>query len=66
MVVFATTSLLGIWIHRYLEIYPVIYNGATTLPIGLWEIGIFLGYLGTWGFCYLSFMTPLPRMPRVP
>ena len=62
MVVFATTSLLGIWIHRYLEIYPVIYNGATTLPIGLWEIGIFLGYLGTWGFCYLSFMDAFPRM----
>jgi hypothetical protein len=35
---------------------------VTSVPIGLWEIGIFLGYLGTWGFCYLSFMDAFPRM----
>ena len=63
MTFFATTSLLGIWIHRYLEIYPVIYQQTmTSVPIGLWEIGIFLGYVGIWGFCYLSFMDAFPRM----
>jgi hypothetical protein len=62
MAFFATTSMLGIWIHRYLEIYPITHAGATTLPLGLWEIGIFLGFLGTWGFCYLSFMDAFPRM----
>ena len=62
MVFFAITSLVGIWIHRYLEIYPIMHAGATALPLGFWEIGIFLGYLGTWGFCYLSFMDAFPRM----
>jgi hypothetical protein len=63
MTFFAASSLLGIWIHRYLEIYPAIYvDTVTSVPIGLWEIGIFLGYLGTWGFCYLSFMDAFPRM----
>jgi hypothetical protein len=62
MAFFATTSMLGIWIHRYLEIYPIVYAGATTLPIGLWEIGTFLGYLGVWGYSYLSFMDAFPRM----
>ncbi len=63
MSIFAVTSLLGIWLHRYLEIYPVIYQQTVTAaPIGLWEIGIFLGYLGTWGYCYLSFMDAFPRM----
>ena len=62
MTFFAMSSLLGIWIHRYLEIYPIIYNGTPALPFGLWEIGIFLGYLGIWGFCYLSFMDAFPRM----
>lgn len=63
MTFFATTSLLGIWLHRYLEIYPIIYQQTvTSLPIGLWEIGIFLGYLGMWAFCYLSFMDAFPRM----
>jgi hypothetical protein len=63
MAIFATTSLLGIWLHRYLEIYPIIYQQTvTSVPIGLWEIGTFLAYLGTWGFCYLSFMDAFPRM----
>ena len=63
MALFATTSMLGIWIHRYLEIYPIVFAGtATSIPIGLWEIGIFLGFLGTWGFAYLSFMDAFPRM----
>jgi len=60
---FAVTSMIGIWLHRYLEIYPIIYQQTlTSPPIGLWEIGIFLGYLGTWGYCYLSFMDAFPRM----
>jgi hypothetical protein len=63
MALFASTSMLGIWLHRYLEIYPVVYQQTVTLPpIGLWEIGIFLGYLGLWGFAYLSFMDAFPRM----
>jgi hypothetical protein len=63
MMFFATTSMVGIWLHRYLEIYPIIYQQtATSIPIGLWEIGIFLGYLGIWGFTYLSFMDAFPRM----
>ena len=63
MITFAASSLTGIWLHRYLEIYPVIYRQTvTSVPIGLWEIGIFLGYLGTWGYCYLSFMDAFPRM----
>jgi hypothetical protein len=63
MTLFATTSMLGIWLHRYLEIYPIIYQQTVTaVPIGLWEIAIFLGYLGTWGYCYLSFMDAFPRM----
>lgn len=63
MTFFGISSLLGIWIHRYLEIYPVIYQQTVaSAPIGLWELGIFLGYLGTWGYCYLSFMDAFPRM----
>ncbi len=63
MATFSVMSILGIWIHRYLEIYPVIYQQAvTSVPVGIWEIGIFLGYLGLWGYTYLSFMDAFPRM----
>jgi hypothetical protein len=63
MTFFAVSSMIGIWLHRYLEIYPIIYQQTVTSPpIGIWEIGTFLGYLGAWGYCYLSFMDAFPRM----
>ncbi len=63
MALFAVGSLVGNWLHRYLEIYPTLYlQTRPTVPIGVWEIGIFLGYLGIWGYCYLSFMDAFPRM----
>lgn len=63
MTLFAASSMLGIWIHRYLEIYPPIYlQTVPSAPFGIWEIGTTLGFLGLWGFCYLSFMDAFPRM----
>ncbi|MEP6509895.1 MAG: hypothetical protein ABJC63_16835, partial [Gemmatimonadales bacterium] len=62
MALFAMFTVCGLWFHRYLEIYPSIYFKSTGVPLGLWEIGVTLGFLGTWGFCYMSFMDAFPRM----
>jgi len=62
LVLFASFTVVGLWIHRYLEVYPSLYHGATDIPLGLWEIGVGLGLLGAWGFCYTSFMDAFPRM----
>jgi hypothetical protein len=62
LVLFATSSVVGLWMHRYLEVYPSIYGVVTNIPLGLWELGIAVGLLGVWGFCYLSFMDAFPRM----
>ena len=78
MALFALSSIVGLWIHRYVEIYPSIYAAgggehaepaaeaaATTamhLPFGFWEIGITLGFLGLWIVSYLAFMNAFPRM----
>ena len=62
LVLFATSTVLGLWMHRYLEVYPSIYGVVTNIPLGLWELGIAVGLLGVWGFCYLSFMDAFPRM----
>ena len=62
LVLFATSTVLGLWIHRYLEVYPSIYGVVTNIPLGLWELGVAVGLLGVWGFCYLSFMDAFPRM----
>jgi hypothetical protein len=62
MVLFATSTVLGLWLHRYLEVYPSIYGVLDNIPLGIWELGVTLGLLGIWGFCYLSFMDAFPRM----
>ncbi len=62
MVLFASCTILGLWLVRYLEVYPSIYGVLGSIPLGIWEIGIAAGMLGIWGFCYLSFMDAFPRM----
>ena len=62
MGLFAFSSMLGIWMHRYLEIYPNAHLDATTIPFGLYEVGTTLGFLGLWGWSYMQFMDAFPRM----
>ena len=62
MALFAMCSIVGLWFHRYLEVYPSLHPEATSAPLGLWEIGVALGYLGLWGLCYAAFMDAVPRM----
>jgi hypothetical protein len=61
-VFFAVCSILGIYLHRYIEVYPSIYGETTHLPFGLWEIGMTLGFLGLFGLCYTAFMNAFPVM----
>lgn len=62
LALFATSTIIGLWLHRYLEVYPSIHGLVGNLPLGIWELGVAVGYLGTWGFCYLAFMDAFPRM----
>ena len=61
-VIFAVCSLIGIYLHRYIEVYPSIYGETNLLPFGVWEIGTTIGFLGLWGFCYAAFMDAFPVM----
>ena len=62
LVFFASCTVVGLWIHRYLEVYPSLYPRATNIPLGLWEVGVGVGLLGAWGLCYMAFMDAFPRM----
>ena len=74
MTFFAVSSIIGLWLQRYVEIYPSIYATAEqvsggevaatpiSLPFGLYEVGVTLGFLGLWGLCYLAFMNAFPRI----
>ena len=62
LVFFVSSTVLGLWFTRYLEVYPSIYGVVGDIPLGVWELGLALGLLGIWGFCYLSFMDAFPRI----
>jgi len=62
LVFFVSSTIIGLWLHRYLEVYPSIYGVVGNIPLGIWELGLALGLLGIWGFCYLSFMDAFPRI----
>jgi hypothetical protein len=61
-IAFALCSLVGLWLLRYLEVYPNIYGVTPTLTFGVWEVGVTLGFLGMWGASYAAFMNAFPRM----
>jgi hypothetical protein len=61
LVLFTLISVVGMWLVRYLEVYPSLYGEGTGLPLGPWELGVTLGYIGLWGSCYLAFMNAFPR-----
>ena len=61
MLFFAACSFAGLWLARYVEVYPSVYGVVSNAPFHFWEAGIFLGFLGAWGFCYVSFMDAFPK-----
>jgi hypothetical protein len=65
MAFFAACLVVGLWLHRYDEVYPSLYGAlasGTPLPFGIFEIAISVGMLGIWGLCYIAFMNAFPRM----
>lgn len=62
MMFFAAASLCGMWLMRYIEVFPSTYGIVSTLPLGIWEIGALLLYAGAWGLCYVAFIDAFPRM----
>jgi len=62
-ILFAACSILGHYLVRYDEVYPVLYGDKIAeAPFGIWELGSLLLYAGTWGACCMAFMDAFPRM----
>jgi hypothetical protein len=62
MIFFALSSTIGLWFARYTEIYPSLYGTRVEhAPLGLWEIGITLGFLGLAAWSYAQFMDAFPK-----
>jgi hypothetical protein len=59
---FVIASLTGMWLMRYIEVYPSTYGEIASAPFGLWELGVLLLYVGAWGWVYAHFMDAFPRV----
>jgi len=59
---FTVSSLVGMWLIRYVEVYPSEFGVPGGIPFGVWEIGTTLLYVGLWGWAYCAFMDAFPRM----
>lgn len=57
---FATIVLVGLWVERYLLVYPSYYFGQDQLVFGWQEIGIGLGFAGLLLGSLLFFATRFP------
>jgi hypothetical protein len=58
---FATASLIGTWLQRYLEVYPSLYGLPGHALLGVGELGVTLFYLGVWAWAYFAFMDAFPK-----
>jgi hypothetical protein len=65
LALFTVISLIGMWLVRYLEVYPSLYGVTPSNPFGIFEVGVTLGFLGLWASCYLAFMNAFPRVRAV-
>ncbi|MDB4950239.1 MAG: hypothetical protein JWM27_2888 [Gemmatimonadetes bacterium] len=58
----AGVILVGNWIERFMITTPSVYEGST-LPFGLPEVGIALGFMGLFLACYVWFLRTFPMLP---
>ena len=60
LAIFATIVLVGIWVERYMLVYPSLYADANNVPLGWQEIGIALFFLSLLLSAVLWFATRFP------
>jgi hypothetical protein len=59
---FAVIILVGHWLERFMITVPSVYEGDT-LPLGLPEIGVALGFGALWVACYTWYLRTFPVLP---
>lgn len=62
MVALCTLILSGMWLERFLLVAPSVWPGKT-LPIGIAEVGITVGFLGLMALTITLFLGRFPLLP---
>ena len=60
VVFFASIVLVGLWLERYILVYPSLYVGATDIPFGWQEFGPMLFFLGLVALAVTAFQSRFP------
>jgi len=55
----ATVALVGIWLCRYIVVMPSVWM-ESTLPLGIIEIGMTMGFLGSFILVVFGFLSRVP------
>ncbi|MBI3963263.1 MAG: hypothetical protein HY335_10950, partial [Deinococcus sp.] len=60
-----SSIVIGMWLERYLLVVPSLWP-AHSLPFGVLEVLITLGFAATFGLTYLAFLdrVPFPATPQ--
>jgi len=63
---FATISLVGLWLDRWVFVVPSIVQSAPRAPLGWTELLVTMGFAGVWGLCHAWFAGTFPIVsPRL-
>lgn len=62
MLLLTVMILIGMWLERFLLVAPSLWR-SNSLPLGVIEISIGLGFLGLMAFCFLMFLRQVPPLP---
>lgn len=66
MIVLCSVILLGMWLEHLLLVGPALSHGAATLPLGITELLITLGFLGLMASALMFFITLFPEIALAP
>ncbi len=59
LIVIAFMILLGNWFYHFIEIAPAVWHNES-LPLGVADVGIALGFLGAFGLSWLAYARRVP------
>jgi len=62
MIVLCSVVLVGIWLEHLLLIGPALSGHGDALPIGIWDVGMFLGFLGIMTWTLRRFLGRYPEI----
>lgn len=60
LVFFASIVLIGLWLERYILVYPSLYSGNKDIPFGWHEVGPMLFFLGLLVMAVTAFQSRFP------